>query len=396
MNSSRTSGYIVAGLLLVGMAPELPFAAAQGASSPPVGLPTSTPLSELEIRLDRGGGGGSYGRCVRYRITILGNGLVRYEDLADPPVIPQQRTVPVDDVVSVANEFLRARFFEASDRYVGETFLVQEGDRLLLRGRGGADGPEWDLSFRLGPLAKTIHLYEGYPAGLGALRDLVERMGGPQAWTVKSSVVGTVVDATGQHLPGVAVTAIPNTGGDARAAMSGPNGSYTFDDLPEGTYRIDWDLPGFDVIRRNHVQVLRGETAQVDVTLRVSTICECISNWARRGVSRPRLTVHRGRVVDESGRPLPHARVEIVSPVGREAAYADREGRFQVRLSPNHTWPLTARDSGFGAVTQKVSGGTRAPTLVFRLPNVDTRALPVVERLTRPCCPVDLFTDLGP
>jgi len=170
---------------VVGMAPELPFAAAQGPSSPPVVLPSSTPLSELEIRLDRGGGGGCYGRCVRYRITIVGNGLVRYEDLADPPVPPQQRTVPVDDVVSVANEFLRARFFEASDRYVEERFLVHEGDRLLLSGRGGADGPEWDLSFRLGPLTKTIHLYLGYPAGLGVLRDLVERMGGPQAWTVK-------------------------------------------------------------------------------------------------------------------------------------------------------------------------------------------------------------------
>ena len=161
-------------------APELPFAA-QGQ----VVLPSSTPLSEVEIRLDRGGGGGCFGRCVAYRITILGNGLVKYEDLAAPPVAPQQRKVPVDNVVSLANEFLRARFFEASDRYVTESFLVHEGDRLLLRGRGGADGPRWDLTFRLGPLAKTVHLYLGYPASLGTLRDLVERMGGPQAWTVK-------------------------------------------------------------------------------------------------------------------------------------------------------------------------------------------------------------------
>src|SRR5882672_6062399 len=147
MNSSRTSRCVVSGFLLLGIALELQVAAAQGLSSPPVALPVSTPLSELEIRLDRGNSGGCYGRCVRYRITILGNGLVRYEDLADPPVRPQQRAVPVDDVVSVANEVLRARFFEASDPYVGERFLVREGDRLLLRGRGGADGPEWDLSF---------------------------------------------------------------------------------------------------------------------------------------------------------------------------------------------------------------------------------------------------------
>jgi hypothetical protein len=105
---------------------------------------------------------------------------VRYDDLADPPVAPRQRTVPVEDVVSLANAFLQARFFEASDRYVDERFLVHEGGRLLLRGRGWIDGPEWDLSFRLGPLTKRIHLYLGYPAGLGTLRDLVERMGGPE------------------------------------------------------------------------------------------------------------------------------------------------------------------------------------------------------------------------
>ncbi|HKY21790.1 MAG TPA: carboxypeptidase-like regulatory domain-containing protein [Vicinamibacterales bacterium] len=210
-----------------------------------------------------------------------------------------------------------------------------------------------------------------------------------------SSVVGTVVDAPGRFLPGVVVTAIPQAGGEAHAAISGIDGTYKFENLAEGIYRIDWDLPGFDVMRRNLVPVRRGEPAQVDVTLPVSTICECLDKWARLGVSRPRLTAHIGQVVDESGRPLPHARLEIVGPVGREVAYANREGRFQVRLSPNQTWPLTARDSGFGAVTLKVSGSDTS-SLVVRLPNVNTRALPALERIARPCCPGDLFTNLGP
>jgi len=208
------------------------------------------------------------------------------------------------------------------------------------------------------------------------------------------SVVGTAFDVAGVFLPGVVATAIPQAGGDARAAVSGLDGTYGFEDLPEGTYRIDWDLPGFDLMRQNLVSVRRGQTTQVDVTLSLSAICECIDKSAQLGKSTPGLTPYVGQIVDESYRPLPHARLEIVGPAGREATYANREGRFQVRLSPNETWPLTARDSGFGAVTLNVSGSDTAP-LVFRLSNADTLALPAVERLTRPCCP-GILANLGP
>ena len=178
-----------------------------------------------------------------------------------------------------------------------------------------------------------------------------------------SSIAGHVFVGT-QGVPGVVATAIPQTGGDARTVVSGTNGTYAFEDLPDGIYRIDFDLPGFDVTRRNLVPVRAGETTQVDVTLQVTPICECIDHWGRLGRTRPRLTPQMGQVVDASGRPLPHAQLEIIGPVGPETVYASREGRFQVRLSSAHTWPLTARDSGFGAVTMNVSGATRAPPAV--------------------------------
>jgi len=209
------------------------------------------------------------------------------------------------------------------------------------------------------------------------------------------SIAGHVSVGGATGVPGVVATAIPQTGGEPRTVVSGTNGTYAFVDLPDDIYRIDFDLPGFDVTRRNLVPVRAGETAQVDVTLHVTGICECLDHWGRLGRSRPRLTPRMGQVVDASGRPLPHARLEIIGPVGPETVYASREGRFQVRLSSAHTWPLTARDSGFGAVTMKVPGATRAP-LLFRLANADTRGLPAVERLRRPCCPGDLFANLGP
>jgi hypothetical protein len=228
-------------------------------------------------------------------------------------------------------------------------------------------------------------------AGLGTVLSTASTIAVAQS----RSIAGRVFVGATEGAPGVVATAIPQTGGEARMVVSGTNGIYAFEDLPDDIYRIDFYLPGFDVTRRNLVPVRAGETTQIDATLQVGAICECLDNWARLGRTKPRLTARMGQVVDALGRPLPHAQLEIIGPLGSETVYASREGRFQVRLSSDEVWPLTARDSGFGAVTLKVSGET-SEHLLFRLPNADTRVLPIVERLRGPCCPGDLFTNLGP
>ena len=47
--------------------------------------------------------------------------------------------------------------------------------------------------------------------------------------------------------------------------------------------------------------------------------CEPPSPWTQRP----------GQVIDKTGRPLPHARIQLV---GREEAYTDNEGRFFIRV----------------------------------------------------------------
>ena len=49
-------------------------------------------------------------------------------------------------------------------------------------GSCGADEPQTDLTLRIGDRRKTVSLYSNYPAELGKLRELVERIGGPQVW----------------------------------------------------------------------------------------------------------------------------------------------------------------------------------------------------------------------
>jgi Domain of unknown function (DUF6438) len=129
MGLSRNSRYVIAAFLVLGT--ELVSATAQIPSERPAALPTSISLADLEIRLDPETGGSCLGRCVHYRITIRGDGTVTYEDLARPPVAPRERTVSVDDVVALANAFVRARFFEVSARCVGESFYERQGEQLL-------------------------------------------------------------------------------------------------------------------------------------------------------------------------------------------------------------------------------------------------------------------------
>jgi hypothetical protein len=186
------------------------------------------------------------------------------------------------------------------------------------------------------------------------------------------SLSGVVSDARGQRLPVVTVTAIPESGGPLRSATSDSNGLYRIESLPDGIYRVDFERRGFEVIRRNHVDVRRSSPARVDVELPLRPLCECVtpevpSPWAQRA----------GQVVDTAGRPLPHARIELV---GREAAFSDHQGRFLLRMPVNETWVIAASDTGFRRVTQDVSGADGA-SVALSLEYRSTASAPDLERL---------------
>jgi hypothetical protein len=201
------------------------------------------------------------------------------------------------------------------------------------------------------------------------------------------SVAGAVTDESGQPLPGVIVAALPQAGGLTRRTTSASDGTYRFDGLSDVIWRIDFELLGFDLIRRNQVRV---NQMSVNAALPVSSICECITI-----VPSIPLRERAGQVVDQAGRPLPHARLEVVSPMRRELRYADSEGRFVIRLAPNETWPLTASDTGFRALTKRVSGAVAEP-IELRLIQTDGSTPSETERFGRGCrCPGDLFAHEG-
>jgi hypothetical protein len=193
-----------------------------------------------------------------------------------------------------------------------------------------------------------------------------------------ASIAGVVRDGNGGVMPGVTVTTIPQSGGLMRHTTSGSDGSYRFDGLPDGMYRVDFDTRVFELVRHNHVRVSRDREARIDAALPVRAMCECItveppSPWAQR----------LGQVIDKTGHPLPHARVELV---GRQVMSTDGEGRFLIRIPVNETWSLTATDTGFQSVTQQVSGADAA-TVVLSLDYEGTIGVPEVQRFGGCDCP---------
>ena len=200
-----------------------------------------------------------------------------------------------------------------------------------------------------------------------------------------SALEGRVTDSAGQRLPGVTVTAMPAAVGAAVRTTTAADGSYRLQ-LSAGRYRVDHELPGFDLIRFNGVLVGESAVARLDVNLPVSAVCECVDYPVDlEATARP------GQVFDDAGRPLPHAQLELAAPGHRFRNYADHEGRFRLRLPKSGTWTLTALDSGFGSETRPLTAGSPAD-VVFRLKPVSGDAIRNVERLVGPCCAINLLT----
>jgi hypothetical protein len=87
-----------------------------------------------------------------------------------------------------------------------------------------------------------------------------------------ATVSGTVQDATGAVLPGVAVTAKNSATGLTRTAMTGPEGRYVLAQLTPGTYELRAEIAGFKPHVRPQVPLAVAQSLTVNVTLQVGDL----------------------------------------------------------------------------------------------------------------------------
>jgi hypothetical protein len=101
----------------------------------------------------------------------------------------------------------------------------------------------------------------------------------PTAQTIRTaSIAGTIVDESNAVLPGVTVTLTsPALLVPQLVAVSDIRGEYRVVDLPPGTFKLSYELPGFGTLVRESVVVTAGFNARLDISMTVATQNETIT-----------------------------------------------------------------------------------------------------------------------
>ena len=102
-----------------------------------------------------------------------------------------------------------------------------------------------------------------------------------RAQTTTGSVTGSVGDASGRAIPGATVRVVNEATHASAEAVTNEQGTYRFDALAPGQYRLDATLEGFDPTARR-LQVDAGQTTAIDVTLTPARFAQSVVVTARR------------------------------------------------------------------------------------------------------------------
>src|SRR6187402_2950456 len=97
------------------------------------------------------------------------------------------------------------------------------------------------------------------------------------------SIYGRIVDPANAVMPGVSITVEGNAIQGPRTAESEANGSYRVLNLPQGEYRVTYQMPKFTTIVYEGAKVEVNKTITMDVTMQVADVEETFVVW---GISK--------------------------------------------------------------------------------------------------------------
>jgi Carboxypeptidase regulatory-like domain len=98
-----------------------------------------------------------------------------------------------------------------------------------------------------------------------------------KAQVLYGSIVGTVTDAQGAHVPGATVTIVNKETNLTRDTVTNEEGTYSLTNVLQGTYDVKVSLTGFREAVRTSVPVSIGQISRVDMALQVGTLSETVT-----------------------------------------------------------------------------------------------------------------------
>ena len=93
----------------------------------------------------------------------------------------------------------------------------------------------------------------------------------------RGRINGTVTDDTGAILPGVTVSVSSPALIQPQVQVTGADGSYRFLALPPGVYAVDFELAGFQTLKRGGIRVVINQTLTVDQQMKVASLQETVT-----------------------------------------------------------------------------------------------------------------------
>src|SRR4030095_15548679 len=100
----------------------------------------------------------------------------------------------------------------------------------------------------------------------------------PAAAFAQASISGVVKDTSGAVLPGVTVEAAsPVLIEKTRSTVTDGSGQYQIINLPPGTYTVTFTLSGFNVFKRDGIELSGSFVATLNADMRVGAIVETIT-----------------------------------------------------------------------------------------------------------------------
>ena len=170
-----------------------------------------------------------------------------------------------------------------------------------------------------------------------------------------AQVQGTVVDATGAALPGVAVTMTQTATGLVRTTTSDVEGRYLFQALPVGPYRLEATLDGFRTYVQTGIVLQVNVNPTIPIRMEIGALTEAVTVESA-AVQVETQSTGFGQVIDQQ-------RIEELPLIDRDVTRlimftgAAVEGRSTRTNYPGTAFPALA-GGNTGSVAFAVDGGT--------------------------------------
>jgi hypothetical protein len=147
----------------------------------------------------------------------------------------------------------------------------------------------------------------------------------------EASIIGQVMDESGAVLPGVTVTATsPALQVPEVTDVSNNRGEYRLSPLPIGTYKVEYSLQGFQLVRRENLRLTSGFTAKIDVQLKLGVQTETVTVTGAAPVVDATTATVRTLLTRETLELIPTSRKWSAGPDGAGARRA-YQSRFRRR-----------------------------------------------------------------